>query len=533
MRWASALLVASFALRLAWLFRYRVNTDEPQHLHVAWGWTQGLVQYRDVFDNHAPLFHLLAAPLIGLCGETPRIIFAGRLVILVISLLALVAGYRVGRVLFGERIALWGTVLVAFFPDFAGTAMEVRPDLLAAAFALGALTLVLEGRRDARSMLIAGLIAGAALATSLKMGIFFVATGLAAALVLPREAWRLRELALPMTCLTLGSAVLPGVIALSFASLGAESALVHGVFGHNALPELSLWRRQPMILVLYAVLLPTGAWLVRRHVARGAGDPRVLLRGIVLVGVAFYPALLALYGPLNTSQSLLPVYLLLGPFLAWGLERVIARCGGVPGHLPVAGAAWALLGTILLLVERPIWRDRADPQTQFIAEVLRLSAPGDFVLDLKGQAVFRARPAFAAYEKITRERIRLGLLPDEAPERLVATRTFLAAPDGPEFPDRTRRFLAEHYVSTGRLRVLGRLLATEASRAPRSAAFEIAIPGTYAVVSDGPGAEVTIDGSRVRGPIELAPGPHRFEASPGGRLALLWAAAAGRGATPF
>src|SRR6266852_3589978 len=45
------------------------DTDEPQHLHVIWEWTRGLVQYRDVFDNHMPLFNLIFAPIAGLIGE--------------------------------------------------------------------------------------------------------------------------------------------------------------------------------------------------------------------------------------------------------------------------------------------------------------------------------------------------------------------------------------------------------------------------------------------------------------------------------
>src|SRR6188768_4149657 len=56
-------------LRAAALFRYRFDSDEQQHLHVTWGWTAGLVQYRDLFDNHAPLFHMLTAPLLALVGE--------------------------------------------------------------------------------------------------------------------------------------------------------------------------------------------------------------------------------------------------------------------------------------------------------------------------------------------------------------------------------------------------------------------------------------------------------------------------------
>lgn len=65
------LLPAVFAVRLAFVFHYRFDSDEPQHLHVVWGWTRGLRQYKDVFDNHMPLFHLVCAPVFQLVGERP------------------------------------------------------------------------------------------------------------------------------------------------------------------------------------------------------------------------------------------------------------------------------------------------------------------------------------------------------------------------------------------------------------------------------------------------------------------------------
>src|SRR5262247_3871022 len=74
-RWTlAALPAAMLGLRLPYVFAYPFDSDEPQHLHVAWAWTRGLLQYRDVFDNHAPLFHMLSAPLVALFGETPRIL---------------------------------------------------------------------------------------------------------------------------------------------------------------------------------------------------------------------------------------------------------------------------------------------------------------------------------------------------------------------------------------------------------------------------------------------------------------------------
>src|ERR1051326_1859495 len=74
-----SLIATAVAVRASLIFRYRFDSDEPQHMHVAWGWAHGLAQYRDVFDNHMPLFHLLSSPLFAATGDDPRLLFAARL----------------------------------------------------------------------------------------------------------------------------------------------------------------------------------------------------------------------------------------------------------------------------------------------------------------------------------------------------------------------------------------------------------------------------------------------------------------------
>jgi hypothetical protein len=47
------------------------NSDEPQHLHVVWAWANGMLPYKDVFDNHSSLFQAISAPLFALLGKRP------------------------------------------------------------------------------------------------------------------------------------------------------------------------------------------------------------------------------------------------------------------------------------------------------------------------------------------------------------------------------------------------------------------------------------------------------------------------------
>jgi prolipoprotein diacylglyceryltransferase len=40
---AAAALLLVIGARVCYVFTHRVNGDEPQHLHVVWAWTQGLL----------------------------------------------------------------------------------------------------------------------------------------------------------------------------------------------------------------------------------------------------------------------------------------------------------------------------------------------------------------------------------------------------------------------------------------------------------------------------------------------------------
>src|SRR5436305_15230073 len=104
---AMAIAAVTLAMRAVAFFHYRFDSDEPQHLHVAWGWTAGLLQYRDLFDNHAPLFHMLTAPLLALVGERPTVLFYMRLPMLLLWAVVLASTFIIARRLYDARVAAW------------------------------------------------------------------------------------------------------------------------------------------------------------------------------------------------------------------------------------------------------------------------------------------------------------------------------------------------------------------------------------------------------------------------------------------
>src|SRR5437660_1001017 len=126
----SLAVIAQLAIRVLYVLHHPADVDEPQHLHVIWGWTRGLVQYRDVFDNHAPLFHLAMSPLIGALGERPDLLLYARWMMVPLVALSLWATYRLGEALWSARVGRWAALLAGFVPSFLLTSVEFRADIL-------------------------------------------------------------------------------------------------------------------------------------------------------------------------------------------------------------------------------------------------------------------------------------------------------------------------------------------------------------------------------------------------------------------
>src|SRR5262249_38433169 len=110
------------------VFFFRFNSDEPQHLHVVWAWTHGLVQYRDVFDNHMPLFQLLCAPILGLLGEHAADLYWMRLLMVPLYFLSLWCVYRIGTIAFSRRVGLWAALLASGMGAYHFCSTEFRTD---------------------------------------------------------------------------------------------------------------------------------------------------------------------------------------------------------------------------------------------------------------------------------------------------------------------------------------------------------------------------------------------------------------------
>jgi hypothetical protein len=549
---ALTLLLAALALRLAGIWEYRFNSDETQHAHVVWGWTRGLLQYRDFFDNHTPLFHMLWAPLLSALGESVRTLFWLRLSMLPLYLAALALTFAIGRRLLSPRAALWGTVLTALLPPFFVKTLEFRTDVPWALLWLAAVQVATGGAVGPGRLLAVGLLAGAAAAVSLKSSLLIaclVVSALAAA-VWPVEAGdtvaaigaRVSGKAVAGALAGIaGLLVIPAAVVLYFQRRGALDALIAGAVRHNLQVSQhgpSPLRRFLILAVGVPLLLLIGRW------SRRAGPPALARQRLLLALFAgSYLIAVETLWPLVTSQTYLPVEPLLCLMVAAAAVGTGRRAGGAFLVLALA------VELVIDLLHGPLRGDQTRAGTAMAAAALRLTAPGEAVFDDKGDAVFRRRAFFPVLEDITREAMARGRIADTIPESILAGGACLATLDGPRLPPRGKAFLNANFLPVGRVRVCGKWLSPPAAAEPPGAAppgsvkpssaatpairFLVAVPARYTILTPGGPARGRLDGVELVEPRRLTAGPHLFELRSPPPLALIWARAAEQGFSPF
>lgn len=509
----------SLVLRAIAFFHYRFDSDEPQHLHVAWGWTAGLVQYRDVFDNHAPLFHMLSAPLLKLVGERPDALLYMRLPMIPLFAIVIWATYVIGKRVASVNVGLWAAVLLSLFPPFFLKSLEYRTDNLWNALWMLTLVVLTTSELNAFILFVAGLILGAALCVSLKTSLLIVT--LAAASIVthlfvgPSRPPRSR--AGGIIAFILGAACIPALIAAWFHSLGAWSNLIYCVFTFNEVltrtrsPFALWWPRVAWIPLMTLMLI--AAWQRRGGRESHAARWRYFLG----VALAVFCVTLGGFWILISPRDLLPVMPLMAIFLLVRAERRKLR--GV-----TAVASCALLLPFLFAYAQ-MFRNQTREHITMMNQVLGMTRPGEPLMDFKGETIFRRRPYYYILEYISRHQLRLGLIKDTIADDMVRARCYVAQADGDFLPADGRAFLAANFLDMGRIRAAGQRIKPDGT-------FTIAIPGQYVVIDKRGPARGTLDGTPANVRL-LAAGAHRFDGEPDMEKAVVWAPAIARGYSPF
>jgi hypothetical protein len=462
-------------LRLWFVLRHGVDSDEPQHLHVIYGWLKGEIPYLDRFDNHTPLFAWFFMPLAGLLGETPDVVLWARIAEIPLSFGVLGLLYLLVSRLHGRTVALWTVALTLALADWALKSVEFRPDVLwTVLFFLALLILTKDGGAIGwRGYLLAGLVLGAAFAASIKTSFLVCGLGLGWATawaVSPamRAYFTPARIASSAVAAVAGFLVVPACFIGWFAVKGALPAMTFALLEVNQ-PEPAGWR-----MVWFFAGAPVAAILGARFARAG------WLPAAVFLSAAFYALLVAGFSPSLKKQTYLPAYplLVMAGVAAWERQR---PCGvALPAGLCVALTAHQIL-------EGAPWRDGMRDQRELLQETLKLTAPDDFLFDLKGETVFRRRPVHLAYVLATTRGIESGRLEDEDPQRLSETGTAVVVADGTGFSPPMRKFMKDHYlpVGAGRLRVAGRVLKPSWENGIWVERANVAVAGEYVILRNG------------------------------------------------
>jgi hypothetical protein len=511
-------LLAYAVLRLATIKGTPLNTDEPQHAHVAWALGHGLAPYRQVFDNHAPLFHILYAPLLRMLGETADVMSWLRLSIIPITVGALGLAAFIGRRLWDGQTALFGCVLACALPPYLQGAGEFRSDALWAATWLAAVAVCVTGTWSPRRAFWFAFLVGATFALSLKTVVLLAGLAMAwglGVLLLPPMALPSRSvLARYAGALAGGVIAIPALVIAWVALRGGLPAMRYDLIDHNMLAGLrhsqASHSRFPLLIAFLVALA-----ISTRRFARER-DASSLRRWLVPASALVYLILLFGAWPLVSRQDLLPCIPLLamGAAAAWQPTTSTTRRWTAAAFVVAGLAIWGV-GT------RP-WVDHLATERSTLADVLAMTTADDWVMDDKGAAIFRRRPYYFALESITDVRIKRGLIVDDIADRLVATNTHVLWTK--RLPAGDRAFVAANYLqATNGLQVAGKDLGRIDPGDVIS--VQINLPGIYALLAapgTGEPGSACIDGPAYSGPRWLAFGNHTISAAAAGRYRLVW-----------
>lgn len=383
------------------------DPDEFEHSHAAWCVFKGMLPYKDFFEHHTPWYYYLLAPFFrwfavdqSFDGARRFLLFArgSSLVLDAISviLVALLGGLGTGAN--RRRVGLLAGLLLAAAPVFIEKTLEIRPDVLALPFFIGALGLLSRGllepeeaaRRRLRWFVGGGLSLGAAIMCTQKM--LFVLPGALTALGLwtlagpPRRKWQ-RALAVMAM---LGGVALPCLLTwTAFAAKGGGWAFLHNNFLMNVKWRLRSGRHVGEVLETAWPVAALALLGIAVALHRFRREPRRHHGELLLIGTL---------GGLLAGIAVMPV-----PFLQYYLMPLAVTCVLAAEGLhflvnltPHRVRPWLLVGVTLPLLLFPVADlrqavTRRDPrQLARLRYVLDHTAPEDTVMDgWLGTGVFR------------------------------------------------------------------------------------------------------------------------------------------------
>jgi hypothetical protein len=112
-----------------WLsFTRYLNQDEFETLHQGWLIFSGAVQFRDFNSNHPPIAFTLVGLPNYLTSDPIVLVYLGRLLTFIASLISLALIYGISKSIFDERAARWAVIAYCMNVTFWEWSIEIRSD---------------------------------------------------------------------------------------------------------------------------------------------------------------------------------------------------------------------------------------------------------------------------------------------------------------------------------------------------------------------------------------------------------------------
>ena len=416
------LATAAFLVAYIPLIRRRIfDADEFEHAHAAWCWFKGMVPYKDFFEHHTPWYYLTLRPLLrwfdvdGSFESARHFLLLGRAISFALTVVSVFLVIQIGRAWQARRggwsqgqLGAVAGFLIVGQTFFLQKAIEMRPDVLALPFYLGALACLLRGlsgspdSADGRLLRFrlwcfvgGGLSLGAAIMCTQKM--LFVLPGLLAGLALWALAAERRARILLVGAFLLAVS-LPGLATWAAfvrqhagAEFIANNFLLNSRWKHVQTNLLMPFIRSTRTILALSLLSLLG---VGRRFFRSTATERdygeVILAGTLLglcVGVRVIPAAQKQYYLMP-----LPLLCLFGAdgllsLLGWIADRRRASEAGRARLLALAVAALCVLPILAL---RKSYLQPNDQQLSRLRYVFEATKTTDLVMDgWEGTGVFR------------------------------------------------------------------------------------------------------------------------------------------------
>ena len=401
--------LAFFVARIFLIPRRVFDPDEFEHSHAAWSVFRGLLPYRDFFEHHTPWYYFGLSPFFHLFAvdqsfeSARRFLLFGRVLSVVLAALSVALVIRVGRLVGNRSVGLLAGLFVAAQPVFIQKTLEIRPDVPAFLFFVGALLFLLRGFSDEeaaatptpRWFLGGGLCLGAGVMCTQKM--LFVLPGAFLGLGLwalagGRRAWGARMVAV----LVVGAGVaVPALVTwIGFAVQGGGRQFIYNNFLLNARFQLRSFRGVQTTIktswpILVLALLGAAVAMYRFHRTERRRYGEVLLLcilGGLVAGIVLVPVVYEQYCLVPLSIACL--------FAAQGLSFLVEV-------VRERARAWVLVCATLPLLVLPVlnlawsFNHRNDRQMERLRYVFAHTRPTDSVLDgWLGTQLFRPHPLY-------------------------------------------------------------------------------------------------------------------------------------------